>query len=99
MTKEITTLTGYTLAVVFIVIFIASLYFWVKGVQQAIKTYSLANQDKKHLFYLNPLLMFNSKYYTDQGNYHRKLMIKYSSLFLTSVALGFVTIKLAFVYG
>ena len=99
MTKEITTIPGYMLGGVFILTVAIGFYFWVMGVTHMIKALSGAHKEKKAMVFLHPFGLFQSKYFTDGGNIHRKKSLKYAFKFLVIMACSFLIMKLMFLYG
>ena len=99
MTKEITTIPGYLLIGIFVVIFITAVYFWIKAADHMIKTLERIRPEKKIMLYIHPLGLLKSSYFTEEGNHHRKLLGAYTFRFLMACLAGGGTVYLAFLYG
>ena len=70
MTKEITTIPGYLLICIFVVIFITAVYFWIKAANHMIKTLERIRPENKIMLYIHPLGLLKSSYFTEEGNHH-----------------------------
>ena len=99
MTKEITTLAGEISAVVFVGLIGLGSVIWLVSAYHAVKTFRGIKPGKRLIAQINPAGIFMSKYYTDEGNIHRKLALKYGGYFLIVWLCASCAWFIGYVYG